>query len=179
MKAKRLRSVQSWPLALLAVALTACTAHAVAANTTPKTSPQAGCVNFSYVEKAVKVTYHDAPPAGPSVGDSGTYHDIIYNSAGKRVGTSLGTAWIVATRPSDGDLVAYYKETIFLGGGTLYDSTVMDFTRMGEGSWEHFNIVGVSGKYHGMFGERNMQILDRGQRTVTLRLHLCHTPPKL
>lgn len=172
-------NLRQWPLALLALTLAACTAHAVAASTTAKTTHQAGCLNFHYVEKAIKVSYQDAPPAGPSVGDSGTYNDIIYNSAGKKIGTSVGTAWIVTTRPADGDLVAFYKESIFLGGGTLYDSTVMDFTRMGEGNWERFQIVGVSGQYKGMFGERNMQILDRGQRTVTLKLHLCRKPPNL
>ncbi len=85
----------------------------------------------------------------------------------------------MTTRKANDDLVAYYREQINLGGGTLYDSTVMDFTRMGEGNWEHFQITGVSGKYKGMFGERNMQILNRGQRTVTLKLHLCRTPPSL
>ncbi len=59
MNAKRPRSARSWLLALLAVSLAGCAAHAATTGTTAKnvkTTSQAGCVNFDYVEKAIKVS---------------------------------------------------------------------------------------------------------------------------
>ena len=183
MKITRLTPLRKlWPLAVLAIGLTGCASSAAQTTNNAsqlKTVVGPGCHSLSYTEKAVRTEYHDVSPPGPSLRDSGVYHDVLFDANGKRIGTALGYAWITYQRPSDSHLLAYYREDVQLANGTVRDAAVIDLTGMSQRQWVTFPTAGTSGHYLGLFGFRKWKVLNPAERTVSVQMVMCTQPPKL
>jgi hypothetical protein len=108
-------------------------------------------------EVVISLTYNDVPPAGPSVGDTGTYVDDLYAADGTEIGQVTGTAHILYQDPASGDLYSLYDQTITLPGGTVHAEGLVNVEDEIAGDWVSVPAWGTSGKYLGLVGTRSWQ----------------------
>lgn len=125
-------------------------------------------------EKTVHYNYigHNEPLPIQEVGESIVYFDEIYDATGATVGHTVGM--VVATHVApNGHLMTHYEEAIELPEGTLQSSGTIDRQEMLAGGWARFPVVGTGGKFLGLSGVREWQlILPVSTMTVNLRISL-------
>jgi hypothetical protein len=122
-------------------------------------------VQYSYIGK------HDPLPI-QQVGDAITYFDEIYNADGETIGRAVGLVTATHLAPN-GHLMTHYEDAVELPEGTLRSSGAVDRQEMLEGACIKFAVVGTSGKFLGLSGLREWQlILPVTTMTVNLRISL-------
>jgi len=96
---------------------------------------------------------------GMQLGDGATVYNHIYDADDNVVGDTV--AIVIATRinESDGHLITEYTEAINLLGGTLISHGTLDRNTMWNGEVERFDVIGTSGRFLGMKGIREWQLL--------------------
>jgi hypothetical protein len=134
--------------------------------------PPPGCVVLdNLTEKIVGGTETEVGGPWPSVGDSGTYVDYLYDPDGKQVGTIYGKIAVLYARP-DGHLMQWADERIELAGGVIEVQGIFDVTQAETGTWEYGPAVGTSGGYKEKVGKRWFQIVEFRKR-LNAKIELC------
>jgi hypothetical protein len=93
------------------------------------------------------------------VGDAATFYNTIHDADGNVVGDTVGIVMAVSRNPSDGNIITEYVEAINLLGGTLRTNGTVDRNAFLSGTVLRLNAVGTSGRFLGMQGFRECQIL--------------------
>lgn len=110
------------------------------------------------------------------VGDAATFYNNIYDADDNVVGDTVGILMAVSRNSSDGHIITEYTEAINLSGGTLRSSGVVDRNAVLNGAVMRFDVVGTSGRFLGMQGVRECQILPpyppSGDSRVTVKITL-------
>ncbi len=111
----------------------------------------------------------DAPPAGPSVGDSFRFRaDLLVDGA--PAGTSAGRSVTIGQAP-DGTLTGYIVERLHLPGGTVVAFGAYDQSALLAGVPQTIQAVGLDGDYRGRSGTLTNAPVQQGVATLTLTLH--------
>ena len=92
------------------------------------------------------------------VGDGATFYNHIYDADDNVVGDTVGIL-MATSRTSDGHIITEYTEAINLLGGTLKSNGTVDRNAVLTGAVMRFDVVGTSGRFLGMQGIRECQIL--------------------
>lgn len=110
----------------------------------------------------------DAPPPGPSVGDSFTFTaDLL---AGEDpVGTSAGRS-VTIRQESGGDLTGFIIERLDLADGSIIAFGRYDQSGLQRGEPATIRAVGLSGAYAGRTGTLTNQPIQQGLATLTIEL---------
>jgi hypothetical protein len=135
--------------------------------------PPQGCVVLDNLsEEIVGGTETEEGGPWPSVGDSGTYVDYLYDKDNKKIGTVFGEINVPFARP-DGHLMEWAHERIELVGGAIEVQGMFDVTRAeSEHTWEFGPAVGVSGGYREKVGRRYFRIVEF-RKKLDAKIELC------
>jgi hypothetical protein len=123
-------------------------------------------------EKTVHYNYigEQDPLPIQKVGDAITYFDEIYNADGETIGHAVGLVTATHLAPN-GHLMTHYEDAVELPDGTLRSSGTVDRQEMLEGAHIHFAAIGTGGKFLGLTGLREWQlILPATTMTVNMRI---------
>ncbi|WP_103337399.1 allene oxide cyclase barrel-like domain-containing protein [Amycolatopsis sp. CA-126428] len=158
------------PPVLLSAALTLAAASGVPGSAAPQVSE--GCVVIDNLsETIVDGTENELGGPFPSVGDSGTYLDRLYDPAGKPAGTVYGLINVPFALPG-GDLIEHSDERIELPEGTIEAAGLFNVTQAERKVWQFLPLVGTGGRYQGMVGKRHFQILEF-RHSLNARIEMC------
>ena len=151
-----------------AVTAAVCTAVVPAGSASAASRPAP--ITFDGIDEVVtSLTYNDAAPAGPSVGDTGAYVDDL-NVDGSTIGVCTGTAHILWQDPATGDLYSLYDQDITLPGGSIHAEGIVNVSTEIAGGWVSVPAWGTGGKYLGHFGVRSWQA--ESQHLAKASIHL-------
>ncbi|MEV6802722.1 hypothetical protein AB0M91_30930 [Micromonospora rifamycinica] len=169
------RVAAAFSAASLTVVLTGCAEEMTADSVAEKArNPPSGCVVLdNLTERIIGGTQTELGGEFPSVGDSGTYLDYLYDSSGRQVATVFGEVSVLYQRP-DGHIMEWARESIELEGGTVTAQGIFDVTEARTGVWASAPAIGTSGKFREKVGSRWFQIVEFGSR-LNARIELC--PP--
>ncbi|TDD65664.1 allene oxide cyclase barrel-like domain-containing protein [Actinomadura rubrisoli] len=122
-------------------------------------------------ESVTGIDYQDTPPTGPSVGDTGVYHDVLKDLDGRVVAKVTGTGRMLYNDPVTGHLIGLYEDEIrFTGGGAAKALGSADINVMLGGATVSIGLVGTKGKYRGWYGTRNWIVKSHELAIVTMTL---------
>jgi hypothetical protein len=153
-----------------ALAAAVCTAVVPAGSASAASVPAP--VSFDNLQEVViSLTYNDVPPAGPSVGDTGTYVDDLYTADGTEIGVVTGTADILYQDPASGDLYSLYNQSITLPGGTIHAEGLVNVDDEIAGDWVTVPAWGTGGKYRGLIGTRSWQAVSHTLANASIDLY--------
>lgn len=122
--------------------------------------------------RVIELNPVDNPPVGPSTNDETDYRYGEFDAAGRQRGTTVGHLDGLWVRPSDGHLFSLNTETLTLDDGVIRTFGVVDEATTLGGAVATIHAVGVSGKYAGKVGTRQMWVVEFPgvwQSTITLR----------
>jgi hypothetical protein len=134
-----------------------------------------GCVSRTdMVEKAFIVKRQDRTLPGTSSGDIATFRDDLYNSDGRRIGVSKGTAlmYILPT-----DILQMIDGYDIYGDGVVYVAGASSITAALRGEIVTISATGVSGRYRGKVGVRTFQLIGQEPDHNVYRSSLTVCPP--
>lgn len=161
--------------ALVIAATTVSCATASASSEAAKLAadPPEGCVVLDNLkEEIVGGTETEEGGKWPSVGNSGTYIDYLYDENGKKIATVFGEVNVLYKRP-DGHLMEWAHERIELDGGVIEAQGIFDVTRADkQHTWEFAPAVGISGGYKEKVGRRYFQIVEF-RKKLNAKIELC------
>lgn len=160
-------------VALSVLATAAVTLALAAGSGAPSSAAQRdGCVAVDNLsETIVDGTENELGGPFPSVGDSGTYLDRLYDPAGKLAGTVYGLISVPYKLPN-GDLIEHADERITLPDGTFEAAGLFNVTQAEQKVWQFLPLVGTGGRYQGMVGKRYFQILEF-RHSLNARVEMC------
>jgi hypothetical protein len=164
----RLATVMTAALPVIATGLIA--APTASAETT--TTGSGDCISYGplHEESVGGEWLIDKGEPGMSVGDVGTYHDVMTDASGEFIGTADGLVH-VSRVTAQGDVIVTITETLQLPGGTARTIGVVNQTASLEGDWQTLYAVGTSGDYLGKVGThayRLVQAPTTSEATVEL-----------
>jgi Allene oxide cyclase barrel like domain len=110
-------------------------------------------------EKTLRVETVGSHDPIMQVGDGATFYNNIYDADDNVVGDTVGIVIATGRNPSDGHIITEYTEAINLFGGTLKSHGTVDRIAVLSGAVMHLDVVGTSGRFLGMQGIRECQIL--------------------
>ncbi|MEA5360352.1 hypothetical protein VA596_12465 [Amycolatopsis sp., V23-08] len=105
----------------------------------------------------VDLRYHAVVPPGPGLGDHNTYDSTFSDAEGTVLGTLEGAGWKVLVRESDGHLMSFYTERAVFPDGEIRTTGWVDVQAILEGKWQSLYAVGISGRYLGLVGTRDLK----------------------
>jgi Allene oxide cyclase barrel like domain len=123
----------------------------------------------------IKSSYFVCPPGEfpmTTEGDSSVYTDDIFNEAGEVVGHTVGMARVL--RIADGKVITQFEEIVELGDGIVRGIGAFDRNAILAGECVRLQVEGMSGRYVGMSGFREWQLIPPISRdgAVALRIVL-------
>jgi hypothetical protein len=108
------------------------------------------------------------------VGDSGVYYDNIFSESKEIIGHTVGYIRAIAKDPADGHLITQFEEIVELEDGIIRAYGPFDRSTLLSGACVRLTVEGLSGKYAGMGGFREWQIIPPlAEATVRVRMVLC------
>ena len=117
--------------------------------------PPKGCMTLDNLrEQVMGGTQRELTGTFPSLGDSGSYLDYIYDSSGQKVGTVFGLLNVPNIPAKPGHVVMWAHETIEFGGGTIEVQGIYDITDSEDGIWQYGPAIGISGGFREKVGKR-------------------------
>jgi hypothetical protein len=109
------------------------------------------------------------------VGDGVTFYNNIYDADDNVVGDTVGIS-IATRRDPEGHIITEYTEVINLLGGTLKSNGMVDRNAVLNGGIIRLDVVGTSGRFLGMQGIRECQLLPpyppKDDARVTVKITL-------
>jgi hypothetical protein len=144
-----------------------------------ETAESGGCLHFGLSERTVRTMTNAAKlPDDWDAGTMATYFDDVYDDAGNRVGTTVGTMSIISKDPVDGHLNEYLSEQIMLPDGAITARGGFSRKAALDQQWLGYPAVGTGGRYTGMTGTRAFRIADMSDPTfpISVRMVLCGRP---
>jgi hypothetical protein len=115
--------------------------------------------------------YHDKDPVGPSVGDFGTYTNIIHNANGDVIATMPGTGRVFASAVN-GSLLNVYNDVITFNSNGSKVSAIgnADIASIQSGGLVSQALIGKSGAYRGWYGTLEWTAASNTDATATIQL---------
>ncbi|MEU9291529.1 hypothetical protein AB0D57_44685 [Streptomyces sp. NPDC048275] len=160
--------------ALVAAAVTASVAGVlvgVPASASATGTAGSGCVVYrNLTEHVLSATYDDAPPAGYSVGDGGSWHNELTDRSGKVVADAVGNSRVLFQ--TGDELWTEQDNTDTLANGAVVRSVgVTSVNDLTAGVKQTIEAWGLSGRYEGWRGERSFKLT--GEDVYESSLWLC------
>jgi hypothetical protein len=107
------------------------------------------------------------------VGDTFIYVDDIFNTSGETIGHAIGIARVLQKHDTDGHPITQHEEIVEMQDGLVRAIGVFDRHSMLAGECVRLQAEGLSGRYAGMAGFREWQLIPpMSNRTVRMRIVL-------
>jgi hypothetical protein len=157
------------------VAAIAREAGELATDTTQITTPPRYIVLDNLTETTKASHFVCAPGTFPltEVGDTIIYADDIFDESKEVIGHTVGIARVIQKHDTDGHVITHYEEIVQLEDGLIKAAGAFDRQSMLTGNCIRLQAEGLSGRYVGMSGFREWQLIPPvTDATVLLRIVL-------
>ncbi|MEV7188938.1 hypothetical protein [Kitasatospora sp. NPDC093102] len=134
-----------------------CAASMVTEPMTVSEKPAGDCFALTGLSETVNLDYRAVSEGGFSAGDRSTHTDEFFTADGTSVGHLVGHSWKVVNQPSNGHLMAFYREEITLPDGEVQTAGWIDVNAILAGEWQVLHAVGTGGRYVGKVGVRELR----------------------
>jgi len=132
-------------------------------------TPPNTLITYAVIDKPEVV---DVAPVGPSVGDMYLRHgDVMFTPDGEAVGTYFSKGTIVMWDKAKKMTATAFSSELVLPEGTIYKTDFVQGTLNAEGKYERASaghkhqgaILGGTGKYAGIRGAYEIEVMDSGK----------------